>query len=34
MTMTFQRFREERISNAQLIGCDRTHGELRFVRQF
>ena len=25
---------EERTSNAQLIGYDRTHGELRFVRQF
>ena len=25
---------EERDSNAQLIGYDRTHGELRFVRQF
>ena len=25
---------EERTSNAQLIGYDRAHGELRFVRQF
>ena len=25
---------EQRTSNAQLIGFDRTHGELRFVRQF
>ena len=25
---------EQRDSNAQLIGYDRTHGELRFVRQF
>ena len=25
---------EERTSNAQLIGYDRTRGELRFVRQF
>ena len=25
---------EERDSNAQLISYDRTHGELRFVRQF
>ena len=25
---------EERASNAQLVSYDRTHGELRFVRQF